>query len=291
MRRIAMALLMAVIPVACCHRPPHAPRVEQAPQPTTVQGAAETPVLITREFKDEPMLSVLEYIARGSGHRIELNSEVKERVTVDLQNCPWREALETVANLTNCVLEEKGEVVHVSRPPRLTMEFKRRNLVEVINQIAKEAGANVVIDPDVKGEVTMRFSDVPWLKALDAVVKTSGYTLIEEDRGRIIRVADPAKLPLRMETRIFVFNHIHPDEYYKAKIETGGFGLGRGEAQGRFTLLDALRNALTRSPHSTSTIGKLDYDKVGNMILVVDSKAVLDRFAQIIKELDVAPSK
>lgn len=91
----------------------------------------------------------------------------------------------------------QGITIVSPKPPRVTMEFRRADLVEVIHLIAKEAGANVVIDPGVKGEVTMRFTDVPWMRALSAVVKTSDYTLVEEDGGQVIRVADPAKLPIR----------------------------------------------------------------------------------------------
>ncbi len=294
MRRNALVLWLTVLPIACCHRPPHVPRVQQGPQPATVQRAVEAPVLITREFKEEPIGSVLELIAHAAGCTILVEPGIKDKITINFINTPWREAVETACDLANLTMRDQGNHILVEKPFRVTMEFKRRDLVEVINLLAKQAGCNVVIDSDVKGQVTMRFSDVPWMKALDAVVKTSGYTLIEEDRGRIIRVADPAKLSLRMETRIFVFKNIHPDECSRARIVMH-IGVGvpqeRAEHEQRFTLLDAFRNMLTRSPASKAAIGKLDYDKEGNRMIVHDLKSVLDRFAQIIQELDVPQPK
>lgn len=139
----------------------------------------------------------------------------------------------------------------------------------------------------------MRFSDVPWMRALSAAVKTSGYALIEEDGGRVLRIMDPSKLP--METRIFRFKHIRPDEYFKARISTH-IGLGdqysSGEPIRGFTLLDTLRNMLTRSPAPIvrgSTVGRLDYDKVSNSLLVVDTRPTLDGIETLIRQLDVEP--
>ena len=185
--------------------------------------------------------------------------------------------------------------------PRVTMEFRRAELVEVIQLLAKQAGANVVIDPDVKGEVTMRFSDVPWTRALQAVVKTSGYALIEEDRGRIIRVVNPASLQSQMESRVFTFKHIKPYEYYKASVpmsrSAGAPPLPPAPIKA-VTLLDTLRNMLTRppaasansgGPSTSQTLGRLDYFKDGNCIIVVDTKPVLDRMEEIIRQVDVEP--
>lgn len=88
--------------------------------------------------------------------------------------------------------------------PTVTMEFKRADLVEVIELLTKDRDGKVVIDPGVKGEVTMRFSDVPWRKALDAVVKVAGYALVAEDDGKTLRVADPVKLQLQMQVLLDV---------------------------------------------------------------------------------------
>ncbi|GEM_PF-5463236 len=181
--------------------------------------------------------------------------------------------------------------------PRVTMEFKRAELVEVIQLLAKEAGVNVVIDQDVKGEVTMRFNDVPWTQALQAVVKTSGYALLEEDRGRVIHVVNPSKLQAQMETRVFKFKYIKPDEYFKARITTGGdVGATPTKSIKRFTLLDTLGNMLTRPPaansggsNTTQTLGRLDYQKDQNCITVVDTKPVLDKIEAVIRQVDVEP--
>ncbi len=177
--------------------------------------------------------------------------------------------------------------------PRVTMEFKRAELVKVIELLATHGDAKVVVDPGVKGEVTMRFADVPWRKALEAVVKTRGYVLVEEDEGKTLRVVDPSKVQPSMETRVIKFKYIRPDEYRTAKMQTGG-----ADSSKAFTLLDSLRGTLTRRPGGATSaggseapqvLGRLDYYKDGNLIIVVDTKDVLDRMEQVIRELDLEP--
>ncbi len=252
---------------------------------------------ITVEFKETSIREILEWISNRVGKPITLDEGIEDKVSVRFEDVPYVEAVEDVADRARCVTRRSGDTIVVSKPPRVTMEFKRAELVEVIHLIAKEANANVVIDPGIKGDVTMRFSDVPWMRALSAVVKTSGYTLIEEDRGRIIRVVDPSKLQTQMETRVFQFKHIRPDVYYKARVRLN-IGVGVQPSSGDpipvFTLLDTLRNMLTRSPNSRrgtspTTLGRLDYYKDGNCIIVVDTKPVLDQMANIIRQLDAEP--
>lgn len=58
---------------------------------------------------------------------------------------------------------------------------------EVIASIAKTAGANVVLAPDVKGTVTLKLQEIPWRDALDVACLTLGNVEIQED-GKILRV-------------------------------------------------------------------------------------------------------
>lgn len=269
-------------------------------------GETENRESITMDVKEMSVTEVIRKISIQVDRMIVVEPGIEDKITVNFINTPWLEALETACDLAKLVTRKVGNEIKVEKPPCVTMEFKKADLPEVINLLAKQAGVNIVIDSYVKGEVTMRFADVPWMKALDAVVKTAGYSLVEEDRGRIIRVVDPTKLQAQMETRIFKFKFIKPDEYYKAKIDTN-FQVGGTQVQTDvikdFTLLDALRNTLTRPPGATATtssgvgssglktLGRLDYFKDGNAIIVVDTKPVLDRMQQVIQELDVEPEQ
>ena len=53
-------------------------------------------------------------------------------------------------------------------------------------------GLNIVIDPEVRGTVTVQLEDVPWDQALDLILKQNslGYVL----ENNIMRIATTAKL-------------------------------------------------------------------------------------------------
>jgi hypothetical protein len=57
---------------------------------------------------------------------------------------------------------------------------------------SKLARLNMVIDPDVRGSVTVRLEDVPWDQALEVILKVNGLGYVLE--GNIVRVGAPLKL-------------------------------------------------------------------------------------------------
>ncbi len=150
--------------------------------------------LITAEFRQASIREVLDWIANRVGKTIVVEAGIEDKISVNFRDLHYVQAVEVVADLARCVTRQVGDRIVVEKPPRVTMEFKGADPGEVIRLLAKQAGWNVVIAPDVKGEVTMRFTDVPSMRALQAVVKTLGYTLVEEDGGKVIRVVDRSKL-------------------------------------------------------------------------------------------------
>jgi type IV pilus assembly protein PilQ len=49
-----------------------------------------------------------------------------------------------------------------------------------------------VIDPDVRGSVTVRLENVPWDQALDVILKVNGLGYVLE--GNIVRIGAPPRL-------------------------------------------------------------------------------------------------
>lgn len=65
----------------------------------------------------------------------------------------------------------------------ISLSLKDADLVEVLRSFARLAGVNLIIDPGVKGKVTLELKDVPWDQALYVILKTHG--LAAEIDGRI----------------------------------------------------------------------------------------------------------
>ena len=74
----------------------------------------------------------------------------------------------------------------------ISLDLKDADLVEVLGSFSKIAKENVVVDPGVRGSVTVRLKDVPWDQALDLIVRMNGYATARE--GKIIRIGRPEAL-------------------------------------------------------------------------------------------------
>ena len=56
----------------------------------------------------------------------------------------------------------------------ITLSLRDADLVEVLRSFGKLTDANLIIDPDVKGKVTVELKNVPWDQALYVILKSNG---------------------------------------------------------------------------------------------------------------------
>lgn len=57
---------------------------------------------------------------------------------------------------------------------RISLSLKDADLAEVLRSFARLAGFNLVLDPAVRGRVTVELQDVPWEQALEVILRTHG---------------------------------------------------------------------------------------------------------------------
>jgi type IV pilus assembly protein PilQ len=74
----------------------------------------------------------------------------------------------------------------------ISLDLKDADLKDVLRTFAELARLNIVIDPEVKGSVTVRLRDVPWDQALDVILQVNGLGYVLE--GNVLRVGEPRKL-------------------------------------------------------------------------------------------------
>jgi type IV pilus assembly protein PilQ len=75
---------------------------------------------------------------------------------------------------------------------RISLDLKDADIRDVLKVFAKLGRFNLVVDPEVRGSVTVRLENVPWDQAMDLILRMNGlgYTL----EGRILRAGRPARL-------------------------------------------------------------------------------------------------
>lgn len=80
----------------------------------------------------------------------------------------------------------------VYRGEPITLRLKDADIRDLLRSFSEFSGLNFVIQPGVRGTVTVELADVPWDQALDLILKTNdlGYDL----EGNILRIAPLSKL-------------------------------------------------------------------------------------------------
>jgi type IV pilus assembly protein PilQ len=104
----------------------------------------------------------------------------------------------------NLAAEQKSHPQSSSSGPKYTGEpisvnLKDVDLKDFFRLIHEISGLNVVLDPDVKGSLTVVLDDVPWDQALDIVLKNN--TLSRQLDGNVLRIATIDTLRKEAEAR------------------------------------------------------------------------------------------
>ncbi|MBK8976490.1 MAG: hypothetical protein IPM29_11285 [Planctomycetes bacterium] len=245
---------------------------------------------LTLRLRDRLLKDVVESIQLQSGVNIVIDGAIDERVTIDLKDVDWRQALDLVAEAAGCVVVELGpNVLKVEKPPRVFFAFENADVQNVIDTIAKISGANIVVSPQVQGSITLRLRDIPWRDALEATAKTLGYVVVEEERG-ILRVVPESNMRQDLVTASFQLRYVRPMSAYMPFLESEYVDYVYRRSQldpqaENFKLLDALRRALTPD------LGVLEYFEGQNLIIVKDTRPVVDEIERIIRRIDVEPAQ
>lgn len=245
---------------------------------------------LTLKLKDRDLRDVVSSIKKKANVNIIMDPGIEAAVTIDLQDVHWRQALGLVAEQAGCIVTEAdGGVLKVEKPPRVYFAFENTDIQKVIDTIAKISGANIVVAPEVKGTITVRLKNIPWRDALEASVKTLGFVVVEEDRG-ILRVVPASNIEQDLETAAIQLRFVRPSSVYVPFISSeyienkrGKQQLAKGEIQ--FTLLDTLKKMITPE------VGSLEYVQETNVIMVKDTRPVVDSVRKTIEMIDVEPAQ
>jgi type IV pilus assembly protein PilQ len=74
----------------------------------------------------------------------------------------------------------------------ISLDLKDADIKDVFRTISQFTGLNIVIDPEVRGTVTVQLENVPWDQALDLILKQNGLGYVLENN--IMRIATTQKL-------------------------------------------------------------------------------------------------
>ena len=81
----------------------------------------------------------------------------------------------------------------VYRGDPVTLDFKDGDLQDIFRLVADMSGLNVVVNPGVRGKVTVTVRDAPWDSALDRILVANG--LAYQWNENVLHIAPPEQLP------------------------------------------------------------------------------------------------
>ena len=267
------------------------PKAQSQGDDIETAAAGDRSSRLTLRLKDRDLRDVVASIRKKASVNIIMEPGIESTVSIDLADVHWRQALELVAEQADCVVTElDGGVLKVEKPPRCTFAFDNADIGMVIDTISKISGANIVTAPEVKGQISLRLKNIPWRDTLDAAVKTLGFVVVE-DRG-ILRVVPASKIQQDLVFEAIPLRYVRPSsqyipflqsEYVQNRQANMQQQMQRGQVE--FTLLESLQRMITPE------LGSLDYDDVQNVMLIKDTRPVVDEIKRIVSQIDIEPAQ
>lgn len=156
-----------------------------------------------KEVTDEPAVrasdAASKFVERPEGNLLPV-----AHASMQAQETTSGSSTQPIEPAVNLAAEQKTKPAHTSSGPKYTGEPISVNLKDVdvkdfFRLIHEISGLNVVLDPDVKGNLTIVLDDVPWDQALDIVLKNN--QLSRQLDGNVLRIASVDTLRKEAEAR------------------------------------------------------------------------------------------
>ncbi len=154
---------------------------------------------------------------------------------------------------------------------KISLELKDADIRDVLRLIADVSKINIVAADDVRGSVTVRLINVPWDLALDVILKTKGYGMVQ--KGRIIRIAPQKVLDAEMDAKF----KAEMVKLYTRPLQVFLIPVNYSQAKG---LVDIVKKVL--SPR-----GEVTFDSRTNMLIVKDILTYGQKAERLVASLDL----
>ena len=150
------------------------------------------------------------------------------------------------------------------------MNFKDLDLKDFFRLIHEISGLNVVLDPSVKGSVTIVLDDVPWDQALAIVLDNNGLACTLQ--GNVLRIATLETMKTEAESR-------------RAQQDAQALAVPK-QTITRYLSYGHAKDAATVVKKFLSARGDVVADDRSNALIIEDIPAVLPKVEELIRMLD-----
>jgi type IV pilus assembly protein PilQ len=180
--------------------------------------------------------------------------------------------------------EAKAETMEPEKPvegkykgQKISLDFQDADIGPIFRLLADISGYNFVIDPSVKGKITLKLMNVPWDQALDIILQTFG--LGKSVEGNIVWIA-PVSMFAKMS-----------DEKTKAKdVEEKAEELMQEIIRINYAAAGEISGAIDKGKLLSSR-GAVTIDNRMNTLIIKDTQKSINKIKELVKIMDVAKSQ
>ncbi|HKN33573.1 MAG TPA: type IV pilus secretin PilQ [Terriglobales bacterium] len=239
--------------------------VEPSYQPKDNTAEAKKPVVI------EPSVRAMEAAAKFGDKPA---AELLPKTSAALQ--AQGQAANAPQAAVNMAAEQKSQLgQHNLNGPKYTGEpisvnLKDVDLKDFFRLVHEISGLNVVLDPNVKGTLTIVLDDVPWDQALDIVLKNND--LSRQLEGNVLRIATVETLKKEAESR-------------RAQVEAEALAVEKVSVT-RFLSYAHAKDVVPTVKNFLSQRGDVIADERTNALIIQDIPNVIPPIDRLLQQLD-----
>jgi type IV pilus assembly protein PilQ len=144
---------------------------------------------MTVDFKDADIRDVLRAIGTQFRINIVIDKEVQGTVTVHLHEVPVIEGLTTLLESNGFTFTKQDDIYLVRKAEkdkkmavqatatRLSVDVQKYSVEEVLREISRQSGVNIVADQSVRGDITGLLQNVPFDVGLSSLLNANGFLI------------------------------------------------------------------------------------------------------------------
>jgi type IV pilus assembly protein PilQ len=153
----------------------------------------------------------------------------------------------------------------------LSLNLKDADIKDVLHTFQQLTGLNIAVDPQVNGQVTVDFVEIPWDQALEIILRQNGLAYVLE--GNVMRVGTAARLADEAEAN----RRLADQQRLNVPLETVGFKLSYARATDVSTLLREMASPRAR----------IIVDQRTNQLIISEIPLYLQTMRNLIQSVDV----
>ena len=185
LKLLSLVAFIFLFPFIKIHAEPHLLQ----PQTTSQQVPLDRSDTVTFDFKNTDIKDVLRAIGTSKGINIVTEPSVQGNITIHLEDVPLEVGLKTLLEANGFTYEKKDSIYRVFKIQQvqiisavytaglLSLDVRGGDILDVLVEIARKAGINIVADKTVQGKVNIRLDRVPLDTALQTFLNANGFIM------------------------------------------------------------------------------------------------------------------